>query len=1758
MVEKKIKVYKNVFNDLIWSDSDRGVFFKRAYEYISQAENISILDKSKEGALAFIGRVQNRDTQNYDYVFKIGDYLKQIVSDNAGSETLPMFELKEYDKMTQKEIVFLLKVQGKDFEDVEYRKIFDIDKQNRPEGAENIIEIKGYGKIQREELARQYANLGGSVITDGFDVPFRFFEMPYLNTIDNKFYCLEEALSLGADISNALCCVHDERLFNVGCHGDIKIANILYDNTGVKYDPYRYILTDFNTVHHDMEHTRMTGEIGTLSTMPPEMFRGKNNEEPFYSYEVDHYSLAATMYYMLNNGIYPDPDGKTRRSSEDKTPYSYPGFGLNNYVDPRLDDSKYHVMEMLKTNHGFGKNEAIEAAEIYLFIVKQLEYDKTKRAIHSKERESSVECTRRVKHAYISFLNNLGEACLQDKTYERAVKYYGRYIGKQERELEYCRKNDARKKESEEIGKQLNLAKYNMGLALIRLKKNEDANIVKKIVQDLGDFLYEEHLEEAFEYGQYLASLQGEEDYRVLLNYLNKTGEVKELPQYVKANIDKFRISYRVKYEIEGHPELSLENRKYSMYSLPGSECVQNIDLLSNGGLPGYKVDEEHSFYPKQGELIQNEAEYVIKYVKDLEQRKKIEFTVHYQCDGIVFFSLEKETEVWIKNDLRYDESLDEIPEEFADAYSFKSANKRWGSVISNGEEIFVNCEKRYIDTEYTVKHIRDGKEVSEDTASFKSRCWAGENTRTVILTKEALQPRTYNGYEYFKILPENAAAGDILEDHAEIQLLYRKDSDAEKTVFYAVTYYKDGEECDSVIQRKRIWSGAADRLEIKSGALGAERYDGYLLDHVEPDIKEGDEISSGSLINVYYVKNSSDLDNFVIEDTTLVKYKGAEKCIMIPNGIEVIGPGAFSAHKELKGVEFPKSLKTIGNSAFINCSSLAEVKFTEGLRTIGLGAFYGCHALSSLEFPESLQTLGPRAFGDCTALEGTVYLPQPTVINEDSFDIKSSLEIVRGKQPSKATGNSVKEEKESPKAHLWTEHSALREPFVINDVTLVQYNGNEKHVVVPDGIEAIGIGAFSANKQLEGIDFPSTLKMIYPSAFANCSSLITVKFSEGLKNIGSEAFYGCSSLGVIEFPESLGYIGPKAFGKCTALKGIMYLPPSIVFHEDTFEEDGGLNIVRDKLSIKHPQEKKRKLEDKKPRNKKNIEIVTMSKPDPYSKRPQYTVKHMITDELGQAFCHSETTYAMIDWSGEMGRRIPIQKDSLNPKKINGYVFVTMVSSNEEPEEGKLVPSGTLIKLYYKKVKNGTNKGGFIKTSSEPSVEQSDIEDFTINNSTLVKYNGSEKNVVIPDGVTIIGKEAFCNCRSVESVAFPLSLKMIEARAFASCTSLRGTLELPESLLQIGRSAFYGCASIKKLDFPTRLEHIGKAAFGDCKSIKGVVLLPDSVISIGKHAFYGCDSIQLIVVPEGVQKISEQSLDVRHVVSKYEYVTKCISKDKSDIDAILAKEGRKLIETCYFVEYIKLDEDGYETCEMRKTYTGISWETNQNAPIMIRKNSLEQKKFRGYSYSETNSDKGSVSEGEYVPSGTVIKLYYKKNSFEFEYDGNTLVKYHGHESNVVIPERVTVIGREAFCKCEFIKTVKFPSSLQKIEGRAFASCSSLQGPLLLPESLVQIGRGAFYSCSSLSAVKFPTGLKYIGQAAFCECSALKGTISIPKSVISIGNNAFFGCDSIQLDRMPNDEKETDEVEKLFQQTGNNEGETKKNGIINFFKRFERS
>ena len=62
--------------------------------------------------------------------------------------------------------------------------------------------------------------------------------------------------------------------------------------------------------------------------------------------------------------------------------------------------------------------------------------------------------------------------------------------------------------------------------------------------------------------------------------------------------------------------------------------------------------------------------------------------------------------------------------------------------------------------------------------------------------------------------------------------------------------------------------------------------------------------------------------------------------------------------------------------------------------------------------------------------------------------------------------------------------------------------------------------------------------------------------------------------------------------------------------------------------------------------------------------------------------------------------------------------------------------------------------------------------DFEIENGVLKKYSGTEKNVIIPDGVTGIGDSAFAYCRDITNIMIPDSVTSIGERAFQNCSNL--------------------------------------------------------------------------------------------------------------------------------------------------------------------------------------------------------------------------------------------------------------------------------------------------------------------------------------------------------------------------------------------------
>ena len=68
----------------------------------------------------------------------------------------------------------------------------------------------------------------------------------------------------------------------------------------------------------------------------------------------------------------------------------------------------------------------------------------------------------------------------------------------------------------------------------------------------------------------------------------------------------------------------------------------------------------------------------------------------------------------------------------------------------------------------------------------------------------------------------------------------------------------------------------------------------------------------------------------------------------------------------------------------------------------------------------------------------------------------------------------------------------------------------------------------------------------------------------------------------------------------------------------------------------------------------------------------------------------------------------------------------------------------------------------------------------------------------------------------------------------------------------------------------------------------------------------------------------------------------------------------------------------------------------------------------------------------------------------FKIKSGKLVKYIGDDYEVIIPDKVKVIGAYAFNKCEKLKSVVIPDSVTDIENWAFFVCTGLmERPMIL-------------------------------------------------------------------------------------------------------------
>ena len=108
--------------------------------------------------------------------------------------------------------------------------------------------------------------------------------------------------------------------------------------------------------------------------------------------------------------------------------------------------------------------------------------------------------------------------------------------------------------------------------------------------------------------------------------------------------------------------------------------------------------------------------------------------------------------------------------------------------------------------------------------------------------------------------------------------------------------------------------------------------------------------------------------------------------------------------------------------------------------------------------------------------------------------------------------------------------------------------------------------------------------------------------------------------------------------------------------------------------------------------------------------------------------------------------------------------------------------------------------------------------------------------------------------------------------------------------------------------------------------------------------------------------------------------------------------------------------------------------------------------------------------------------------------------------NVNLPKGLTLIGKNAFQNCNYIKSIELNEGLKNIGESAFSG-TTLES-VKFPSSLKIINDCAFANCHIYN-LKFNAGLKYIGNSAFALSNAhTEQVLEIPASVIYIGPYAF--------------------------------------------------
>lgn len=140
---------------------------------------------------------------------------------------------------------------------------------------------------------------------------------------------------------------------------------------------------------------------------------------------------------------------------------------------------------------------------------------------------------------------------------------------------------------------------------------------------------------------------------------------------------------------------------------------------------------------------------------------------------------------------------------------------------------------------------------------------------------------------------------------------------------------------------------------------------------------------------------------------------------------------------------------------------------------------------------------------------------------------------------------------------------------------------------------------------------------------------------------------------------------------------------------------------------------------------------------------------------------------------------------------------------------------------------------------------------------TLKKYTGSDRVIVIPQGVDYIDGGAFSGC-PIWEVYLPQGLREISSSTFQGCHTLK-KISLPDGLAAIHPQAFHGCYNLEEIEIPGSVQVINPKTFWFCSNLQHVKLR-EGIRKIDSQAFGFCNRLSVIEIPDSLEEIHPNAI----------------------------------------------------------------------------------------------------------------------------------------------------------------------------------------------------------------------------------------------------------------------------------------------------------